>query len=92
MYLRLDTIQPKTEAWIKQSWKNGKWSPNAVVNAQGEIVDSRLKSGLKPSAITRDLKWGVSVPTGGGVDEEGTESKVICPFYPVKSLRKLILA
>ncbi|KAG8836284.1 hypothetical protein FRC17_007434 [Serendipita sp. 399] len=87
MYLRLDAIQPRTEAWIKQSWKLGKWSPNAVVNAQGEIIDSRLKSGLKPSAITRDLKWGVPVPTGGGEKEEGTEGKVICEQAPVISSR-----
>ncbi|CAG7847844.1 Probable methionine--tRNA ligase, cytoplasmic; AltName: Full=Methionyl-tRNA synthetase; Short=MetRS [Serendipita indica DSM 11827] len=81
MYLRLDAIQPKTEAWIKQSWKKGKWAPNAVINTQGEIIDSRLKLGLKPSAITRDLKWGVPVPAGGGVDEQGTESKVIYCWF-----------
>lgn len=78
MYLRLDAIQPKTEEWIRQSWKLGNWSPNSVVNSQGEIIDGRLKAGLKPSAITRDLKWGVPVPAGGGEDEVGTEGKVIC--------------
>ncbi|KAG8830335.1 hypothetical protein FRC20_008449, partial [Serendipita sp. 405] len=81
MYLRLDVIQPQTEAWIRESWKIGKWSPNSVVNAQGEIIDSRLKSGLKPSAITRDLKWGVPVPAGGGEKEEGTEGKVIYCWF-----------
>lgn len=78
MYLRLDVIQPRTEEWIRKSWKAGKWSPNAVVNSQGEIIDARLKGGLRPSAITRDLRWGVPVPAGGGEEEVGTEGKVIC--------------
>ena len=78
MYLRLDAIQPRVEEWIRQSWTAGKWSPNNVVNASGEIIDGRLKAGLKPSAITRDLKWGVPVPAGGGDSEMGTEGKVIC--------------
>jgi methionyl-tRNA synthetase len=78
MYLRLDAIQPRTEEWISKSWKAGKWAPNSVVNSQGEVIDGRLKSGLKPSAITRDLKWGVPVPEGGGDEEIGTEGKVIC--------------
>ncbi|THH33227.1 hypothetical protein EUX98_g996 [Antrodiella citrinella] len=62
MYLKLDAIQPLTEAWIKRSWKEGKWSPNSVINGEGEIVDARLKQGLRPSPVTRDLTWGVPVP------------------------------
>ena len=78
MYLRLDAIQPRVEEWIRHSWTVGKWSPNNVVNGNGEIIDGRLRAGLKPSAITRDLKWGVPVPAGGGESEIGTEGKVIC--------------
>ena len=78
MYFKLDTIQPRTEEWIKRSWKAGKWSPNQVINAEGEIVDARLKSGLLPTAITRDLTWGVPVPAEDGEDDEGMKGKVLC--------------
>ena len=77
MYLKLNAIQPKTEEWIKATWKKGKWSPNAVINSEGEIIDPRLKNGLVPTAITRDLTWGVPVPV---VDEalEVMKDKVLC--------------
>ncbi|TRM64211.1 tRNA synthetases class I (M)-domain-containing protein [Schizophyllum amplum] len=80
MYLKLNAIQPKTEEWIKAAWKKGKWSPNAVINSEGEIIDPRLKSGLVPTAITRDLTWGVPVPV---VDEalEGMKDKVLYVWF-----------
>ncbi|KAG8980610.1 hypothetical protein FRB90_007596, partial [Tulasnella sp. 427] len=62
MFVKLDEIQPRLEEWIKRSWKEGKWSPNATINAEGEIVDARVKAGLRPSPLTRDLQWGVPVP------------------------------
>jgi len=77
MYLKLDVIQPRTEEWIKQSSKVGKWSQNAVVNHEGEIIDARLKSGLLPTPLTRDLSWGVPVPVEGD-DEHGMRGKVLC--------------
>jgi methionyl-tRNA synthetase len=77
MYLKLDVIQPRTEEWIKQSWKFGKWSPNAVINHEGELVDARLKSGLLPTPLTRDLSWGVPVPIEGE-DVHGMKGKVLC--------------
>jgi methionyl-tRNA synthetase len=80
MYARLDALQPKTEEWIRRSWKEGKWSPNAVINADGEIVDERMKGGLRPSPLTRDLKWGVPVPVDDD-DEDGMRGKVFCMFY-----------
>ncbi|KAF8910678.1 tRNA synthetases class I (M)-domain-containing protein [Gymnopilus junonius] len=76
MYLKLNEIQPKTEEWIKQSWKTGKWSPNAVINSDGEIIDARLKKGLTPTPLTRDLKWGVPVPVDGE-DNDGMRGKVL---------------
>ncbi|KAF6757306.1 tRNA synthetases class I (M)-domain-containing protein [Ephemerocybe angulata] len=76
MYLKLNAIQPKTEEWIKKSWKEGKWSPNAVINADGEIIDSRMKGGLQPTPLTRDLKWGVPVPIEGE-DVNGMAGKVL---------------
>src|SRR5258708_3595330 len=78
MYVRLDTVQPQLEEWIKKSWKEGKWSPNSVINADGEITDARLKSGLRPSPVTRDLKWGVEVPIVNDNDEDGMKGKVLC--------------
>lgn len=78
MYVRLDAIQPKTEEWIKKSYAAGKWSPNAVINKEGQLVDARIKSGLRPSPVTRDLQWGVPVPTAEGVDDQGMKGKVLC--------------
>ncbi|KAL1668150.1 tRNA synthetases class I (M)-domain-containing protein [Schizophyllum commune] len=80
MYLKLNAIQPKTEEWIKATWKKGKWSPNAVINSEGEIIDPRLKNGLVPTAITRDLTWGVPVPV---VDEalEVMKDKVLYVWF-----------
>ena len=77
MYLKLDIIQPRTEEWIKKSWKAGKWSPNAVVNSEGEIIDDRLKKGLLSTPLTRDLTWGVPVPVDDG-DSLGMKGKVLC--------------
>lgn len=79
MYLKLDNIQPRTEEWIKQSWKAGKWSPNAVINQEGDLIDARLKGGLLPTPLTRDLSWGVPVPIEGE-DTHGMKGKVLCMF------------
>lgn len=80
MYLKLNEIQPKTEEWIKASWKKGKWSPNAVINSDGEIIDARLKMGLQPTPLTRDLKWGVPVPIEGE-DVNQMAGKVLCTYF-----------
>jgi methionyl-tRNA synthetase len=80
MYLKLNSIQPETEAWIKQSWKAGKWSPNPVINHDGEIIDPRMKSGLLPTPLTRDLSWGVPVPIEGE-DVYRMKGKVLCTSH-----------
>ncbi|KAF8753526.1 Class-I aminoacyl-tRNA synthetase [Rhizoctonia solani] len=49
MYVRLDLVQPRLEEWIKHSWKIGKWSPNSVINSEGEIIDSRVKEDCVPT-------------------------------------------
>lgn len=90
MYLKLDVIQPRTEEWIKESYKKGKWSVNATINTDGEIVDARLRSGLLPTPLTRDLSWGVPVPVDGE-DTYGMKGKVLCKFACLKLLSKLIL-
>ncbi|KAH9939497.1 methionyl-tRNA synthetase [Amylocystis lapponica] len=83
MYIKLDALQLRTEEWIRRSWKEGKWSPNAVINADGELVDARLKGGLRPSPVTRDLTWGVPVPKTGGADDEEMDGKFdACIGYP----------
>lgn len=82
MYVKLDTIQPKLEPWIKKTWKEGRWAPNVVINGDGEIVDTRFKAGLRPSPITRDLTWGVPVPKTSEDDDDSMLAKVLCklPF------------
>lgn len=85
MYLKLNEIQPRTEEWIKQSWKAGKWSPNSVISSDGEITDARMKSGLLPTPLTRDLSWGVPVPIEGE-DVHGMRGKVLCMFIINKKL------
>ncbi|KAH7917147.1 hypothetical protein BV22DRAFT_1135653, partial [Leucogyrophana mollusca] len=75
MYFKLDATQPRLEEWIKESWKKGKWSPNATINADGEIVDARMKGGLRPTPVTRDLSWGVPIPPLGSEDDKEMEGK-----------------
>lgn len=82
-YLKLDAIQSRTEEWIKKSWKEGKWSPNAVINSEGELIDARLKGGLRPTPVTRDLTWGVPVPIDSEEDEV-LKGKVLCKFNVVR--------
>ena len=80
MYVRLDALQPRTEEWIKKSWAKGKWSPNAVINSEGELIDARLKAGLRPSPVTRDLKWGIPVPVSPDDPDQEMKDKVLCMF------------
>ncbi|KAF8485914.1 methionyl-tRNA synthetase [Russula ochroleuca] len=80
MYVRLDKIQPQTENWIKESWRKGKWSPNSVINSEGVLIDARLKSGLRPSPVTRDLKWGVPVPVADDDPDQEMKEKVFCEW------------
>lgn len=81
MYVRLDITQPRLEEWIKRSWKEGRWSPNAVINSDGEIIDSRVKGGLRPSPITRDLTWGVPVPKTNDESSALMEGKVLYVWF-----------
>jgi methionyl-tRNA synthetase len=66
----------------------GRWGSNAVITDQGVIVEPRmLGEGLRPSAVTRDLKWGVDVPKVGVKEEdEAMDGKVICEQVFVASL------
>jgi methionyl-tRNA synthetase len=77
MYARFDALQPALADWIRASWAAGRWSPNATINADGEIVDERMRAGLRPSPLTRDLQWGVPVPVDEE-DEDQMKGKVLC--------------
>lgn len=82
MYVKLNVVQPQLEEWIKYSWKAGKWGPNVIINHDGEIIDARLKGGLRPSPVTRDLFWGVPVPiTGKTAEDEEMKEKVLCELF-----------
>ncbi|RSH90970.1 hypothetical protein EHS25_010146 [Saitozyma podzolica] len=81
--LRLDILQPRLEQWLRKAQAKGRWGNNPVITAEGQIVEPRmLGEGLRPSAVTRDLKWGVEVPKVGNQDEdEAMEGKVIYVWF-----------
>ena len=57
LFLDLTRLQPQCEAWVEEAAKKGSWSPNSLA-----IAKAWLHDGLKPRCMTRDLKWGTSVP------------------------------
>ena len=70
MFLRIDSLQPRTEAWAAETAKTGHWSSNGML-----ITESWFKEGLRPFSLTRDLQWGVPVPL------EGFEDKVLYVWF-----------
>ena len=60
-YLRLDLFEKKLKDWLMSKHE---WKSNVREFALGWI-----KEGLKPRAITRDLKWGVPIPVKGYEDK-----------------------
>ncbi|VBB86628.1 Putative methionyl-tRNA synthetase, cytoplasmic [Podospora comata] len=75
LYLRLDALQGEIETWIASAKKD--WSANCT-----SITYSWLDQGLKPRGITRDLKWGVPIPTGlDGLSEEDFAKKVFYVWF-----------
>ncbi|MDD9932399.1 MAG: methionine--tRNA ligase [Myxococcales bacterium] len=66
-YLPLDEVQGWLEQWLDG---HGEWKPNVLGQAK-----SWLKEGLRERSMTRDLPWGVPVPSAvaeaAGVDAEG---------------------
>lgn len=69
-FLDLDKLQPEIEAFNNESMVKGGWSNNGR-----DITGAWLKEGLKPRSITRDIKWGTSVPL------PGYEEKVIYSWF-----------
>ncbi|CAN4095957.1 unnamed protein product [Withania somnifera] len=57
LFLELPLLKDKLEAYINNMSVSGGWSQNAIYTTH-----AWLREGLKSRCITRDLKWGVSVP------------------------------
>ena len=62
LFIDLPKLQPELEKWINTV--QNKWSDNARTMTQ-----AWLKDGLRVRCITRDLKWGISVPLKGYEDK-----------------------
>ncbi|MBO4284825.1 MAG: methionine--tRNA ligase [Alphaproteobacteria bacterium] len=62
LFLSLPKIEPKLKEWLKS--KEAFWPDVAY-----SIAMKWLKEGLEPRCITRDLKWGFSVPKKGYEDK-----------------------
>ncbi|PGH23152.1 methionine-tRNA ligase [Polytolypa hystricis UAMH7299] len=77
LYLRLDALRDKIIPWFQKASKEGEWSANCIA-----ITQSWIDKGLKPRAITRDLKWGVPIPKGiKGLDDEEYKNKVFYVWF-----------
>eukprot|EP01085_Mycamoeba_gemmipara_P003962 Mycagemm_TRINITY_DN10272_c0_g1::TRINITY_DN10272_c0_g1_i2::g.3962::m.3962 type:complete len:754 gc:universal TRINITY_DN10272_c0_g1_i2:76-2337(+) len=57
-YIDLSKLQGKLEEWVEKSNSEGHWTANSL-----SVTRAWIKTGLEPRCITRDLKWGVPVPT-----------------------------
>jgi methionyl-tRNA synthetase len=68
LFMDLPKIAPKLQKWIESREKD--WSDNSR-----KMTSAWLRDGLRPRCITRDLKWGVSVP------KKGYEDKVFYSWF-----------
>jgi methionyl-tRNA synthetase len=57
LFIDLPKIEGDLTSWIDSASTKGKWTSNAM-----SIVNGRIKQGLKPFIITRDLRWGTPIP------------------------------
>ncbi|RZB70364.1 Methionine--tRNA ligase, cytoplasmic [Glycine soja] len=57
LFLELPLLKDRLEKYISEMSVVGGWSQNAI-----QTTNSWLREGLRSRCITRDLKWGVSVP------------------------------
>lgn len=67
-FLPLDKWEPKLKEWILEGHKE--WRPNVYGQCK-----SWLELGLQPRAVSRDLNWGIPVPT------ENAEGKVLYVWF-----------
>ncbi len=70
LYLALNTLQDRLQAWVSATQTSGSWTRNAV-----QTTASWLEKGLQPRPITRDLSWGIAVP------KKGYEKKVFYVWF-----------
>nr|XP_053621630.1 methionine--tRNA ligase, cytoplasmic isoform X2 [Plodia interpunctella] len=68
LFIELSKLEPSLRNWISQS--EARWSAPARA-----VTRSWLKEPLRARAVTRDLKWGVSVPV------EGFQTKVFYVWF-----------
>lgn len=69
---------------MQEARVKGKWASNAVILQDGTIIEPRMRGGLRPTAVTRDLSWGVPVPEVGDKEEdEAMKGKVMCESIPI---------
>ncbi|MEM4260615.1 MAG: methionine--tRNA ligase [Candidatus Woesearchaeota archaeon] len=68
LFIDLPKLEPELREWIDKEKKT--WTHNAV-----QMTEAWLREGLKPRAITRDLKWGIPVPL------KGFENKVFYSWF-----------
>ena len=64
LFLDLSKLQSECEAFVENAGKNANWSANSLA-----IARAWLTEGLRPRCMTRDLKWGTSVPLPGFEDK-----------------------
>jgi methionyl-tRNA synthetase len=70
LYIDLPKLKTKLEPWLNKASVQGFWAKNAI-----QMTQAWLRDGLKPRAITRDLKWGIPVP------KKGFENKVFYVWF-----------
>ena len=71
-FLDLPKLEDKLKDWINKASEEGKWSANAKSITQGFI-----KEGLIERCITRDLKWGIPLPS----DDPDLQNKVFYVWF-----------
>ncbi|KAL3147164.1 hypothetical protein ABBQ32_002671 [Trebouxia sp. C0010 RCD-2024] len=64
IFLDLPKLSPQLQAYITEASNKGGWSNNCV-----QVTNSWMRDGLKVRCITRDLKWGTTVPRPGYEDK-----------------------
>ncbi|RYP80095.1 hypothetical protein DL770_006378 [Monosporascus sp. CRB-9-2] len=75
LFLRLDALNDEVVSWFNGA--SSQWSANCI-----SITKSWIEKGLKPRGITRDLRWGVSIPKGlPGLDDAAYENKVFYVWF-----------
>ncbi|KAI1814929.1 methionyl-tRNA synthetase [Poronia punctata] len=75
LFLRLDLLKDDVISWFHET--SELWSANCIA-----ITQSWIDRGLQARGITRDLKWGVPIPTGlVGLSDEEYRNKVFYVWF-----------